>query len=77
MIETVQQYKIISDGTPQGTKILDPDGKELKYATYVGFHIFANGFASATIELSNVEVQSEFTVNQVTIKQEEDEFLCE
>lgn len=44
------QYRIVSDGTPSGTKIFNPDGSLLKHVKSVNIQM-ANGYRRATIEV--------------------------
>lgn len=58
MIEAEQQYKIISDGTPQGTKILDPDGKELRFVKSITWNICVEGNSTAFVTLDKVALEA-------------------
>ena len=51
--------KIVSDGTPSGTKILDTEtGKELSYVTKVSWKVdLKSPFATATLEIIKVPVE--------------------
>ena len=44
------QYRIVSDGTPSGTKVFNPDGSLLKHVKSVNIEM-ANGYRRATIEV--------------------------
>ena len=61
----IRKYKIVSDGTPDGTYVYDPDGKEVKDAIEVHYSVACDDiFGTATIvvpaeielEASNVRI---------------------
>ena len=48
--EAKGKLRIVSDGTPVGTKVLLPDGTPLAAVTYVAWEIGTRGFAEATVK---------------------------
>lgn len=54
-----KRYRIVSDGTPMGTKVFDGAGQQLDmgWVTKVGWSIEGGGIATATITVANVEVE--------------------
>lgn len=54
----MKQMKIISDGTPPGTKLLDPDGKDITGSiSAITWKIVAGGASQATVTFENVQVE--------------------
>lgn len=52
-----KRYRIVSDGTPRGTKVLDPEGRELDMVTKVEWSIEGcDGIGVARVTLLNAEV---------------------
>ena len=53
-----RRYRIVSDGTPLGTKILEPDGRQMDLTgvTKVEWSVEAGGIGVARLTLINVEV---------------------
>lgn len=49
-------YRIVSDGTPAGTRVFGPGGREVKYVRSVTWAIDADGTTSAHLEvLASIE----------------------
>ncbi len=69
----IRKYKIVSDGTPDGTYIYDPDGKELKDAMEVHFSVASGDiFGTATIV---VPAEIELETSNVRVAKAEKEVL--
>lgn len=51
-----KRYRIISDGTPRGTKVLQPDGSEMSNVVKVEWEITGAGPGIARVTLIGVEV---------------------
>lgn len=51
-----RRYRIVSDGSSMGTKVLDPDGRSLDMVTKVEWSIEAGRIGVARVTLFNVEV---------------------
>lgn len=51
------KLKIVSDGTPYGTRIFDEFGNEIENVTRIEWKIAATGMARATIDLQMVPVE--------------------
>lgn len=51
-----KRYRIVSDGTPRGTRVLDPDGRPMDGVTKVEWSIEAGGIGVARLTFWNVEV---------------------
>ncbi|MCG5072265.1 hypothetical protein [Paraburkholderia tagetis] len=53
-----KRYRIVSDGTPRGTKIYEPDGREvdMNWITKVEWSVDAGGIGVARLTFINVEV---------------------
>lgn len=58
-------YRIISDGTPTGTIIVDRHGKHLENIQSIQYNIGLDGIGTALVKLTNVAINAE-------IKEEED-----
>ena len=53
------QFRIESDGTPQGTKVfLIESGEEVRYVSEIDWHLDMNGISRATISLFAVALSS-------------------
>lgn len=50
------RLRIISDGTPQGTRVLDGNGRMIKGIASVTWNVDASGRAKATLTFNNVAV---------------------
>ena len=59
------KLKIVSDGTPAGTKVFTEDGKQIEGVYFISWEIDAGSLPRATISVHNVPVElvSEFTVD--------------
>lgn len=53
-----RRYRIVSDGTPLGTKVLDPEGRPLDMVSKIEWSIEAGGIGVARLTLINVEVDA-------------------
>ncbi|KVW15402.1 hypothetical protein WK91_18370 [Burkholderia cepacia] len=51
-----KRYRIISDGTPRGTKVLQPDGSEMSNVVKVEWEITGDSPGIARVTLIGVEV---------------------
>jgi len=52
------KIKIISDGTPLGTKVLDENGIEITGICEVTWFIYPDGPARARLTFANVEIEA-------------------
>lgn len=63
----MSKVRIVSDGTAVGTRLFDPDGKDItKYCTSIEWRIDAGGhrMATATVTFARVEIEAEGTVKE-------------
>lgn len=61
--------KIVSDGTPTGTRILLDDGSELPNVFGLTWSVFADGKCYATIYVENVELESEVHLGSIEFEE--------
>lgn len=53
------QHKIISDGTPRGTRIVDSTGQQLENVRVIDWHLDVDScMATARVELLNVAIDA-------------------
>jgi len=52
------EIRITSDGTPQGTKVVDSHGDEIKGITEINWNLKAIGVASAVIRLAAIPLDA-------------------
>ena len=51
------RLKIVSDGTPMGTRVMTLDGQEIEDVNMVAWSITKHSLANATIGLENVPAE--------------------
>ena len=58
------RIKIVSNGSPAGTKVFLPDGSEIPMITEIKWSLIAGDVAKVQITLANVEVEAEGELDQ-------------
>ena len=51
------QLKLVSDGTPLGTKVVDENGEVIEYITNLKWEIGVGHYAKATIEITKLPLE--------------------
>lgn len=59
-----RKVRIVSDGTPCGTRVEGPDGQPIPGVVSVSWNVEMGEIARATIELINVDIDAEAMADQ-------------
>ena len=59
-----KKVRIVSDGTPSGTRVEGPDGQPIPGVVSVSWNVKVGKIARATIELINVDIDAVADVEQ-------------
>lgn len=67
MVGKIRKYKIISDGTPDGTFLYDPDGREISNAFEVHYTITAEDICGTATIVVPAEIELEIQEKDVDV----------
>lgn len=58
MADEKKKVRIVSDGTPSGTRVEGPDGQPIPGVVSVSWTVAVDGVARASIDLINVDIDA-------------------